>query len=172
ITMMHQALGLSRPGEPLLDYKGETVYRQRPYFPILEQITREQMERGWIRDTIASDVLRTGCHVAQADGPFWPPLGRRFLAENFLDMGRLRASGQWLTHDGGFTIAVPGEYVVLEFDGESHGELDGTPYGGARFLKAGHHRFIHHAGPPRLACVWAPAWKRGYSPFDLKDRDF
>ena len=43
---------------------------------------------------------------------------------------------------------------------------------GAAFLKAGAHRFVHPSGPPRLACLWAPAWNRGYSPFDLKDRDF
>ena len=172
ITMMRQVLGLTRPGEPLIDYKGETIYRRRPFYYILEQITREQFERAWIPDTIERDVVAAHCHVAQADGNFWPADGRRFLQQNFLDMGRLRVSGQWLHQDGGFTIAVPGEYVVVEYDGEAHGELDGSPYKGARYLQPGPHRFVHSVGPRRLAAMWAPAWNRGYSPFDLKDRDF
>ena len=172
ITMMRQVLGLTRPGEPLIDYKGETIYRRRPFYYILEHITREQFERDWIPDTIERDVVAARCHVAQADGRFWPAAGRRFLQQNFLDMGRLRASGQWLTEDGGFTIAVPGEYVIVEYDGEAHGELDGTPYRGARYLPPGPHRFVHSVGPRRLAALWAPAWNRGYSPFDLKDREF
>ena len=172
ITMMRQVLGLTRPGEPLIDYKGETVYRRRPYYFILEHIGRDQVLAGIIPDTIERDVVASDCHVAQADGVWWPPAGRRFLSANFLDMGRLRASGQWLTTGGGFTIAVPGEYVVIEFDGEAHGELDGTPYHGARYLRTGPHHFVHSVGPRRLAVLWAPAWNRGYSPFDLKDRDF
>jgi hypothetical protein len=172
VTMMNQVLGLSRPGEPLLDYKGETVYRRRPFYFILEVITREQMRRGLIADTIERDVTAAHCHVAQADGPFWPPRGRRFLSANFLDMGRIRASGQWLGANGGFTIAVPGEYVIVGESGESRGELDGTAYTGARNLAAGPHRFASSAEAPRLACLWAPAWRRGYSPFHLRDREF
>lgn len=172
ITMMRQVLGLTRPGEPLMDYKGETVYRSRPYYYILEQITREQVGGGFIPDTIERDVIAARCHVAQADGQFWPPRGREFLSRNFLDMGRLRASGQWLKRDGGFTIAVPGAYVVIEYDGEAHGELDGTPYTGARHLERGAHRFVRTDGSGNVAVLWAPAWNRGYSPFDLKDRDF
>ena len=172
ITMMRQVLGLSRPGEPLIDYKGETIYRKRPYYFILEHIGREQVRGGWIPDTIERDVVAAHCHVAQADGQFWPPNGREFLSRNFLDMGRLRASGQWLLPDGGFSIAVPGEYVVIEYDGEAHGELDGMPYHGARYLQPGRHVFVHSGGAGKLAVLWAPAWNRGYSPFDLKDRDF
>jgi hypothetical protein len=172
ITMMRQVLGLTRPGEPLMDYKGETIYRKRPYYFILEFITREGVLHGEIPDTIERDVIAARCHVAQADGAFWPPHGREFLSRNFLNMGRLRASGQWLKADGSFTIAVPGEYVIAEYDGESHGELDGSPYTGARYLEQGAHRFIHSQGPRNLAVLWAPAWHRGYSPFDLKDRDF
>jgi hypothetical protein len=172
ITMMRQVLGLTRRGEPLIDYKGETVYRARPYYFILETITREQVGGGFIPDTIERDVIASQCHVAQADGEFWPHHAREFLSRNFLDMGRLRASGQRLKPDGSFTIAIPGEYVVVEYDGEAHGDLDGTPYSGARHLEHGEHRFVHSHGTRDLAVLWAPAWNRGYSPFDLKDRDF
>lgn len=161
ITMMHQVLGLSRPGESLLDVKGETIFRRRPFYYVFENLTRMQMAHGIIRDTVAEDVIRTRTHVVQADGPMWPPRARAFLSENFLDMGRLRASGQWLTSDGSFTIAVPGEYLFVDEYG---------PLTRPRVFAAGAHRFM----PVRrlTAVVWATAIRRGYSPFNLRDREF
>lgn len=172
ITMMRQVLGLTRPGEPIIDLKGETIYRRRVYYYIFEFITRRAMLKGLVEDTIAQDVLRTQCHVAQADGPFFPPNGRMFLRENFIDVGRLRASGQWLKDDGSFTIAVPGEYVILTSSGEAQGTLDGSPYRGKRMLGAGAHNFVTASNQQDLACLWAPAFERGYSPFHLRDREF
>ena len=161
ITMMHQVLGLSKPGEYLLDVKGETIFRRRPFYYVFENLTRAQMAHGIIRDTVAEDVIRTRTHVVQADGPMWPPRARAFLSENFLDMGRLRASGQWLHPDGTFTIAVPGEYMFVNETG---------PLTRPRVFTAGVHQFMP---VQRLtAVVWAPAIRRGYSPFHLKDREF
>jgi hypothetical protein len=91
-----------------------------------------------------------------------PPRVRGFLSSNFLDMGRLRASGQWLQEDGGFTIAIPGEYVIVS----EHGVA-----GAARAYAAGAYRFIGGKGE-KLAVVWAPAVRRGHSPFHLRDREF
>src|SRR4028118_734591 len=99
---------------------------------------------------------------ARADGPMWPPAGRAFLSANFVNLGRLRAAGQWLKDDGTFTIAIPGQYVVLNAEGVAPGLLNGTPNSGARMLGAGAHRFEGERG----ACVvWAPAYARGHSPF-------
>lgn len=169
ITMMNQVLRMTRPGESLIDYKGETIYRPRPYYNILEFISRRQLTAGLIHDTIARDVVRARCHAAQADGDFWPPDGRAFLRANFLDMGRIRAAGQFIKPDGTFTIAVPGPYVVVSRFGRAAGLLDGTP-ANVRELAAGVHRFEgddeHHA------VVWAPAFERGLSPFHLQDREF
>jgi hypothetical protein len=170
-TLMHQVLRLSRPGEWLMDYKGETVYRRRPYYFIFEKIGRGAMHRGLLRDTVAEAMIRTKCHVAQADGNFWPRRARQFLNENFLDMGRLRASGQWIREDGGFSIAIDGDYAVIDKNGHAAGALDGTPYTSPRYLAAGEHRFVK-ASNERLAVVWAPAVERGFSPFHLLDREF
>jgi hypothetical protein len=169
VTMMDQALRLTRPGEPLIDYKGETIYRRRPFYYAMEVVTREQMARGIIADTIAQDVVRTRTFVAQADGPMWPPRGRAFLSANFLNMGRLRAAGQWIREDGTFTIAIPGEYAIVTPEGEARGTLDGVPYTGARMLGAGGHRFEGEKG---AAVMWAPAFRRGHSPFHLRDLEF
>jgi hypothetical protein len=171
ITMMRQVLGLSRPGEPLMDYKGETVYHRRPYYYILEFITRHAMEAGLIPDTIERDVIRARCHVAQADGEFYPLHGRNFLAANFLDMGRLRAAGQWIRDDGLFSIAIPGEYVVVDRHGVIAGRVDGQPNVPRQF-EPGLHRWTADTPGERTAVLWAPALTRGYSPFHLRDREF
>jgi hypothetical protein len=171
VTMMHQALRLAAPGEPLSDFKGETVYRRRPTYWVLETITREAMRKNLLPDTMWEDAVRANCHVAEADGPFWPPRSRALFSANFLDMGRLRTSGQWIKRDGTFTIAIPGEYVVIDRNGLVQGTVDGAPMSGPRSLAAGAHRFA----PPndtRYAVLWAPAFARGFSPFHPKDRDF
>lgn len=168
VTMMDQALRLTHPGERLLDYKGETIYRRRPFYYALEIVTRSQMAAGLIPDTIARDVVRTRTYAAQADGAMWPPAARAFLTANFVDLGRLRAAGQWLQPGGTFTIAIPGPYVVLDEHGIAPGMLDGTP-NAPRFLEAGPHQFI---GTTRTCVVWAPAYERGHSPFHLRDREF
>ncbi len=161
-TMLDQALRLSHPGEPLMDYKGETIFRRRPHYFVFENITRAQIARGIIRDTVPEDVIRTRTHVAQADGPMWPPRARAFLSDNFLNMGRLRTSGQWIKEDGTFTIAVPGEYVIVSERGA---------VSAAREYAAGSYRFERKT-KETLAVMWAPAFRRGHSPFHLRDLDF
>jgi MFS family permease len=170
ITMENQLLNLSRPGEVVMDYKGELIYRRRPYYFILEFITRNAIARGLVADTVAEDLIRTGCHIAQADGAQWPDRARAFMSANYIDLGRLRVSGQWLQPDGAFTIAIPGDYVILNKNGEASGVLDGTPNRGSRMLAIGSHRFVGEN--ERLACVWAPAYGRGFSPFHPRDLDF
>ena len=171
-TMMDQALRMTRPGERIIDLKGETIYRRRPFYFVFENIGRAQIAHGIIRDTVAEDVIRTRTYVAQADGPMWPPKARAFLNQHFINMGRLRAAGQWIAEDGAFTIAIPGEYVIVNERGEASGVLDGRPYTGARQLAAGRHRFDRAVADEAAAVMWAPAFRRGHSPFHLRDTDF
>jgi hypothetical protein len=171
ITMIRQVLGVTRPGELLMDYKGETIYRRRPSYYIFELITRRAMLQQLIPDTVFEDVVAARCYVAQADGPFWPPRSAALLSANFMDLGRIRAAGQWLHDDGSFTIAIPGPYTLLEHDGQARGTLDGQPFTSPRQLAAGPHRFQKTHGD-RIAVLWAPAVERGYSPFHLRDREF
>lgn len=171
-TMMEQALRLTHPGEPLIDIKGETIYRRRPFFYAFENVTRAQIAHGIIQDTLPEDVIRTRTYVAQADGPMWPPRGRAFLSDNFVNLGRLRAAGQWIAGDGSFSIAIPGDYVVLNADGLASGNLDGTPVHGSRQLGAGPHHFSRTIPGEQVAVLWAPAYQRGHSPFHLRDLVF
>jgi hypothetical protein len=172
VTMIDQVLRVSRPGELLMDIKGETIFRQRPFYFIFEAITRAQMQSGIIPDTVPEAIIAKRCHVAQADGPMLPPRARAWMSANFLNLGRIRASGQWIGDDGTFTIAVPGEYVILSAEGHAVGALNGTTYSGARELAAGQHRFGRAHEAEHLAVLWAPAFARGHSPFHLRDLDF
>ncbi len=170
-TMMNQVLHLTRPGEPLMDYKGETIYRRRPYYFIFEVVGRKQLSQGLIPDTVARDMINARCHVAQADGAFWPPEAKAFLLGHYIDVGRLRASGGWIAPHGDFEVAIPAAYVVLNRDGHARGMLDGVPYRGAVQLAPGVHHFEGENGEP-VAWLWAPAYERGFSPFHLRDREF
>ncbi len=176
-TMLHQTLLLSQPGEPVMDYKGESIFRPRPFRYPFEYITRNAVKRGLLRDTIPEDVVRAKAYVAQADGPFWPPRAKAFLSANFIDMGRMRAAGKALPRGGAFTIAIPGRYVMIGHNGLVNGLLDGSrydpePFSGGRYLAAGEHHFAADGPPQSLAVVWAPAFERGFSPFNLQDREF
>lgn len=163
ITQESQLLRLTRPGEPVMDYKGELIFRPRASYYILEFITRNAILRGLLRDTIAEDVVRARCHVAQADGAQWPDGARSFLAANFLNVGRLRVSGQFLRPDGSFDIAVPGDYVIVDRNGIV------AP---SRTYAAGHYSFPQAARGSRLAVFWSPAFARGFTPFRFQDLDF
>ncbi|HSP15890.1 MAG TPA: glycosyltransferase family 39 protein [Thermoanaerobaculia bacterium] len=172
VTMMNQVLRLTRPDEPIMDFKGETIYRRRPYYYIFEAITHEAMEKNLLPDRVPEAVIAARCYVAQADGSIFPPRARAFLNANFMDLGRLRAAGQWIAADGTFSIAVPGRYVIIDEIGEAIGSLDGSIYEGSQEMTAGPHRFQRAKTDERLAVLWAPAFERGFSPFHLQDRNF
>jgi hypothetical protein len=160
ITMLRQAIGLTRPGEPIMDLKGETIYRSRPFHYPFEAITRAQIRAGIIRDTVPEDIIRARCYVTQADGPMFPPRANAFVHDYFVDVGRLRVAGQFVRPDGTYTIVVPGTYIAIN----ERGAL-----GGPHEIAAGTHTF--RTTEP-VAIIWAPAFARGYSPFHPRDRAF
>jgi hypothetical protein len=96
VALIADALRLTGPGDPILDFKGETVYRRRPYFYVLETITRSAIARGVLPDTIPEAIAATGACVAVADHPRLPSRARAFLLANFVPVGNLRVCGQIL----------------------------------------------------------------------------
>ena len=52
-------LRLSTPEEYVMDAKGETIFRHRPFYYVLEGVTRRRMKLGLIEDTIPHDCDRT-----------------------------------------------------------------------------------------------------------------
>jgi hypothetical protein len=171
--LIAEVLQLTRPTDSIMDLKGETVFRQRPFFYALESVSRKRIQLGLIKDSIAEDIASSGTAVATLDSPFFPAKGRQFLNDNFLPVGTLRVAGQILNLDGKekntikFNVNIPAQYVLVAEHGAVEGSLDNTAYDGPRQLDVGPHTFQSRTiNPGHIAFIWAPAIQRGFSPFN------
>lgn len=176
-ALLADVLKLTQPGDPVMDLKGETVFRSRPFYYILETITKERMRRGLIADDIPERLIATRTCVAIPDTAAFPPRARAFLKENYLSVGHLRVAGRLLASPTGegagpvpFEIRIPARYAVVAENGRAAGLLDGRPYDGPRFLESGPHELRPSSGSRSMALVWAQAVERGYSPFAPQGR--
>ncbi len=167
MELIEQAITLTAPSEPVIDLKGEIVFRRRAFYYVLEKLTKKAISRGRLQDTIADDVLRTHTMVAIPDNPGFPREGRAFLLRNFVPVGCLRVAGKTVTGSGEFWIEIPGEYAVLSEGGDFIGALDGTRYAGPRFFARGSHTLDTAAA--RTVVIWQRAAALGFSPF-VSDR--
>ena len=162
-------LRLTGPDDTVMDLKGESLFRRRPVYTVLENVTEERIRRGDIADDIADRMIAAGTFVAVVDSERFPPAARRFLNDNYVPVGRLRVAGKFLVADADgtsrFEVVLPGRYAIVSPFGSVAGILDGEPFEGSRRLAAGAHRFRRTNGPPVLALVWADAVDAGYSPF-------
>jgi hypothetical protein len=169
VGFVGDVLRLTPKKAPVMDLKGEALFRLRPFFFALEDLTWEQLRNGELRDDIAERLVATRTYVSVVDSPKFPPRARAFLLENYVPVGRLRVAGRLFGVDatgrGTFTIAVPGRYAVLSPTGVLAGVLDGRPLERARVLEAGPHAFQASSPATTLAVVWADAVERGFSPF-------
>jgi hypothetical protein len=161
-----QTLRLATPSDPVLDLKGETVFRRRPTKIILEAIGRKLIQEGDLRDRIAADVQRSGACIAVRDSDAIPPATRRFLLDHFVTVGVLRVCGRPLGDlQSGmrveFDIAVPNVYAIRSATEPPGGLLDGIPYVGPRPLAIGRHTFQATAPLRGAHIMWAGAsrWK-------------
>lgn len=168
--MLTEVLRLTEPNDFVIDLKGETVFRERPFYYALEGITKERLRRGIIPDDIPERLIATHTAVAVMDrAGFFPSRAKDFLHKNYLPVGRLWVAGQQLTPDNAgmctFTIELPTRYALVTEQGSATGWLDGTEYTGARLLSPGPHEFRSSAPTGRIDLVWAQAIERHFSPF-------
>ena len=168
-----RVLRLTRPHDYVMDAKGETIFRQRPVYWALENITVARMRDASIADDISERLAATGTPVVIMDR--LPPRDAEFVERNYLPIGPaaglIRVAGQHLDAKGtdgavAFDVAVPADYAIVTPDGAARGTLDGVPYVGGRRLAAGRHVFVASADS-RLALVWAPALRRGLGEREL-----
>ena len=164
------ALRLTDPGEPVIDIKGETIFRPRAYRWTLETVGRELVRLGEVPDTIERDALRERVLVVGKDNALYPPNGRRFLLENYVDVGAMRVAGVRFDavaeKEVRFSLPLAARYVAITREGPAPGLLDGTPVDGARELAAGSHTFRRIAPGSAETVVYSErAFVRGASPF-------
>src|SRR5258708_39127111 len=80
-----------------------------------------------------------------------------------------RGAGVLVRRKQGFQIEIAGEYSVVAASRKYEGTLDGTPYGGPRFLGAGMHILAPDEVPQPTAILWSRAAALGFSPSAASD---
>ena len=172
VQLMTEVLRLTEPSDYVLDMKGESIFRRRPIYYVLEAITRARLERGFFPDNIRERIVATRTCVTAARIDRFPDGVREFIENNYLLLGEVRVAGRYLHVPDkdpgrpiGFEVEIPARYSVVAGSGAAAGLLDGAPYTGPRFLETGPHVFTPSAAPDRLALVWAQAVERGFTPF-------
>jgi len=174
IRDLAEILKMTDPADYVLDLKGQSVFRNRPYYFALETMTLERIARGLIPDDIPERCVETSTCVAPAEIRGFPPRARRFLEDNYVVVGAWRVAGIVLARDTGgaaapgalsFDVVVPARYAVVAEGGAARGALDGTPYDGSRDLAPGRHAFEPAHGSGRVAVIWGKAAERGFTPF-------
>jgi len=169
--ILREVLQLTRPGEWVLDFKGESVFRQRAFHYVLEPLVIYRIKHGLIKDTIAQDVVAKEVHVVVNRDRWYQKPTKRFLTENYLNIGQVRVAGRVLsvgeTAPGAtlsFPVIIPASYVLWADGKPVGGVLDGLPYTGARDLTPGPHTFRPEGTYRHLALVWERAIAAGYKP--------
>ena len=154
---------LTTAGDPVMDDKGEAIYRRRPFYFALENITQERMRRGLIADDIPERLIATKTMLIRAK--YLPPRAQAFVDANYLVIGRLPAGGGAVEPvelgrfsvpgkvvapggRGAFQIAVPARYVVLDAAGQpaAGARVDGPAARPRRVLAGGRRARAGRAG--------------------------
>jgi Dolichyl-phosphate-mannose-protein mannosyltransferase len=170
--MIADVLKLTDANDFVMDAKGETIYRRRPYYYITDKITKAMIDRGLVRDDIPQRLIET--RTALVTTAPRPPKGDVELMENnYLPIAfRLAALGKIVRPRNAlqnepvrFEVMVPSRYTLVCEAGKIAGVLDETAFDGPRELTPGPHVFRQTSGTGAVAVIWARAVERGYSPF-------
>jgi hypothetical protein len=164
---LHTLLQLSAPGDYVMDDKAESIFRQRPSYWLLENVTLYRLNDGSIVDDIPARLVndRVGVGVFERErGSDLAFVRRNYvaIAPHVEVAGKVfGAAGKGAPID--FDLAVPSRYAIVSDSGNVAGTLDGEPYTAPRELGAGPHEFV-----PERNDVWALESARaaalGYSP--------
>jgi hypothetical protein len=168
VQIIADTLNLTHRGETVLDAKGQTIYRARPYYYVFEQITRERVERGELLDDAPKRLIAARTPLAVESHWLTQNTGR-FINENYTSVGSVLVLGKRFspapTGHIQFEIAIPEKYIVVGRTGQISGALDGIEIAGARELSAGIHDLSLNSPVDSVAIVWSRAIEKGYSPF-------
>jgi len=171
--MIRDVLKLTDANDYVMDSKGETIYRRRPYYYIVDKLTKGMIDRGLVRDDIPQRVIETRTPVITTE-PRTSKQDIAFMENNYLSIGsRLGVLGKIIRpRDASenqatrFEVTVPNRYLLVSESGQINGVLDDTPLNGPRELAVGDHVFHSTTtNTGTIALVWAQAIDRGYSPF-------
>lgn len=158
--LIADVLSITGPNDPVMDLKGETLFRERPYFLVIESITNRKFRLGRIRDDIADVLVRSGTHVVATDR--LPQCSRRFVHENYVPWGRVLVAGFRLPSLRPFTavpltVRIPGDYVLLGDHGPVEASIDGCMFARSVYLRPGQNSLWARAPIRQPLMVWSKA---------------
>lgn len=169
--LFRQTLQLTRPGEWVMDFKGQAVFRRRAFYYVMEPLTMFRMKYGLIANTIPRDMAEKGVCVVVNRQHWYGKKTFQFITENYLPAGQVRVAGRVISSHPTqpeaalqFTVAIPARYILWGGERPVQGLLDGLPYTGPRQLAPGPHTFQSPESYPSLALYWERAAHAGYTP--------
>ncbi|EDY18273.1 hypothetical protein CfE428DRAFT_4057 [Chthoniobacter flavus Ellin428] len=148
--ILSEVLRLTKPGEFVMDFKGESVFRQRAFYYVLEPLTFVRIRSMMIADTVAEDLVAKNVCVALNQDRWYPKKGAKFIEENYLAVARKGGAGGARTDKPiaagekiPFEVKVSGSYVLWADNHVVDGSIVGIkssvqPYE----VTAGSHAFI------------------------------
>jgi hypothetical protein len=95
VQLIADALRLTHPRETILDAKGQTIFRPRPYFYIFEQFTRERVERGKLPDDSPQHLVAARTPVV-VSSHWLTSATADFISQNYISVGLLMVLGKRL----------------------------------------------------------------------------
>ena len=169
-----QVLAVTDRADTIMDEKGETIFRIRPFYYGLETVARNAIKRGEIADDIPQHLIASRTCVAVSDkNSGYSPQSRAFIEKNYLQVTRLRVVGivfhSTTAATISFDIVIPARYAVVTRQGVARGQLDGEPYHGPLFLAAGHHEYRRADGESASGILWAQAVERNFLPTEFQN---
>jgi hypothetical protein len=172
--LLRNVLTLLKPGDYVLDSKGETGFRQRGVRAVYETITKSAIQRSLILDNAPQRCVETHtCVVATTLIRTFPRDTARFVRRNYLLVtNNLWIAGKELKPSATnprrceFEVTIPAPYEIISLKENVSGTLDGIPYTGARFLAAGSHTLESTSPPHGLVLLWAQAVDRHFTPLE------
>ncbi len=163
---------LTGPRDEVMDCKGEMIYRERPIYFALEEMTRWRYSRNLLVDDIPEIIAARGVCVATDNYGRFPKRARQFIKKNFVRVAfRTLVAGKILNPGGpvtSFEITIPARYAVVTKNGGPV-LLDGQPCAGDVLLEPGRHVISAPVNPGPVAVVWARAVEQGFDPFYQPD---
>ena len=170
VQIIADTLNLTHRGETVLDAKGQTIYRARPYYYVFEQLTRERVERGELIDDAPQRLIAARTPVV-VESHWLTEATAHFVSQNYISVGSVLVLGKRVTSSPvqhvQFEVAIPEKYTVVARNGQISGTLDGIEIAGPRDLSAGIHDLALSSPEDSVAIVWSRAIETGYSPFGL-----
>ena len=173
LAIIRDVEALTTPGQYVMDAKGETIFRRRPYYYAFEGFTEERIARGLLANTVPRRLVETRTAVCNPS-PRFGKATLSFIEHNYLRVDQVEVAGKMIapSPDGRmeFDVVIPQRYTLVSPEGPMSGNLDGTPFQGNRELAAGRHKFVPDRPTKPIALLWARAWQKGYSPFNQPKR--